>query len=800
MNRSLVASAVLAILLAVGGSTPRAEAVGPTPTIATVTPARGPIAGGTTVTITGTDFAAPMSATFGGTPATSVVVVNSTTLTCITPPHAKGDVNVVVTQTTAPETPSAPAVNAFAYDEPQYYVWVPRAPGAATGGNPGGFDVLVVDIPNRRVAGKIDLNPADVLLPTDNDWSVTQVLFDAAGSKAYLATSGIPGARDSKKIFVVDTALAVDAVAANEVIAVIDNADNPYQLALSPDGKTLYAADGGSWAAAAFPLPAGKFREYDVTNPAAPVLPGASATVGSIPVLHYDGLTQRGWGRNSAHLGRIQDHDGRTLVTNAYSRTLSVVDLDTTTVLGSPSVAGALTAGVTTSVPSPFQDGVVFVETFDSGSGDAEYFAFHLSTSSLVPRGAVDTPVGFFTFTLSPFPKLDVQNRRSWPHPDGESLVAVPSLAAAVASFRPSTGTVPGQVAVAGGGPPSTLAYNDVTDFLYAREADGGWTVLTVPDARGAAPVKAVEIADATGIDSLRVVGDGSWLVGTATSNLAILDGKAASVDLHKVVATIPLDLDAAGGAVFPQPSPTNVGGNPRSFVTLVVDDDASSIQSVGIPDVRLYCADDAPPEFTFTRPDEAAIRYELEIGSQYDFLAVPGARRYRVRVLGDDTTVTPPAGPWRRVLRAAAGDVERPFFARVNAVHRDGSRTFGNPETLYVCEPVPPTATGPANAASADRDAPPPFTFDYEDSGRFWIEFAGTDGFDEGVVARVRVRLVVGGSGAVTPSPRAWRRIVDRVRGKDGTYPVPVEWRVRCIDLLGREVVSDERTLNVSE
>jgi len=341
---------------------------------------------------------------------------------------------------------------------------------------------------------------------------------------------------------------------------------------------------------------------------------------------------------------------------------------------------------------------------------------------------------------------------------------------------------------------------NDVTDFLYAREADGGWTVLTVPDARGAAPVKGPEIADATGIDSLRVVGDGSWLVGTATSNLAILDGKAASVDLHKVVGNVALDLDSAGGPVFPQPSPGTVGGIARTFVTLVVDDDASAIQSVGIPDDRLYCADDAPPECTFTRPDEAAIRYELEIGSQYDFLVVPGARRYRVRVLGDSTTVTPPAGPWRRVLRAAAGDVVRPFFARVNAVHRDGSRTYGNPETLEVCEPVLPTSTGPANAASADRDVPPVFTFDFEDAGRFWIEFAGTDGFDEGVIARVRVREVDQDFGTVTPTARAWRRIVDRVRGKDGTYPVPVEWRVRCIDLLGREVFSDERTLNVSE
>ena len=54
-------------------------------------------AGGTTVTITGTNFTGATAVTFGGTAATSVVVVNATTITAITPAHAAGAVNVVVT-------------------------------------------------------------------------------------------------------------------------------------------------------------------------------------------------------------------------------------------------------------------------------------------------------------------------------------------------------------------------------------------------------------------------------------------------------------------------------------------------------------------------------------------------------------------------------------------------------------------------------------------------------------------------------------------------------------------------------
>ncbi|MBN1421191.1 MAG: IPT/TIG domain-containing protein, partial [Planctomycetes bacterium] len=48
------------------------------PTIASVTPSQGPTAGGTSVTIGGTNFRTGATVTFGGTPATSVVVVSST--------------------------------------------------------------------------------------------------------------------------------------------------------------------------------------------------------------------------------------------------------------------------------------------------------------------------------------------------------------------------------------------------------------------------------------------------------------------------------------------------------------------------------------------------------------------------------------------------------------------------------------------------------------------------------------------------------------------------------------------------
>ena len=67
------------------------------PTVTSVSPNNGPTAGGTAVTITGTNFAAGATVTFGGTAATNVVVVNSTTITATTPAHAAGAVTVTVT-------------------------------------------------------------------------------------------------------------------------------------------------------------------------------------------------------------------------------------------------------------------------------------------------------------------------------------------------------------------------------------------------------------------------------------------------------------------------------------------------------------------------------------------------------------------------------------------------------------------------------------------------------------------------------------------------------------------------------
>jgi hypothetical protein len=67
------------------------------PTITTVTPTTGPMAGGTTITVTGTNFTPTTTVTVGGISATSVVVSNATTLTALTPAYVSGSLTKDIT-------------------------------------------------------------------------------------------------------------------------------------------------------------------------------------------------------------------------------------------------------------------------------------------------------------------------------------------------------------------------------------------------------------------------------------------------------------------------------------------------------------------------------------------------------------------------------------------------------------------------------------------------------------------------------------------------------------------------------
>jgi hypothetical protein len=68
------------------------------PTVTRIAPITGPVAGGTPVTVTGTEFVVGATVRIGGNPAGSVTATSSTSISAVTPPGAAGAADVVVTE------------------------------------------------------------------------------------------------------------------------------------------------------------------------------------------------------------------------------------------------------------------------------------------------------------------------------------------------------------------------------------------------------------------------------------------------------------------------------------------------------------------------------------------------------------------------------------------------------------------------------------------------------------------------------------------------------------------------------
>ena len=105
----------------------------PAPTVSSVSPNTGSTAGGTVVTITGTNFVAGASVTFGATPATNVTVVLGTQITATAPAGSAGAVAVTVTN---PGGQSGSLSNGFTYIVPPTISSVSPNNGPTVGGTP----------------------------------------------------------------------------------------------------------------------------------------------------------------------------------------------------------------------------------------------------------------------------------------------------------------------------------------------------------------------------------------------------------------------------------------------------------------------------------------------------------------------------------------------------------------------------------------------------------------------------------------------------------------------------------------
>ena len=122
--------------------------VPPAPVISGVSPDTGSTLGGTPVTITGSNFIRVVGVTFGGVPATNVITVSDTSITCIAPAGSADTAGVVVTTASASSAADADAVFTYGLAVPTLAAislippYLPISPNI--GSSAGGTSVTII--------------------------------------------------------------------------------------------------------------------------------------------------------------------------------------------------------------------------------------------------------------------------------------------------------------------------------------------------------------------------------------------------------------------------------------------------------------------------------------------------------------------------------------------------------------------------------------------------------------------------------------------------------------------------------
>lgn len=142
------------------------------PTLSSISPTAGSIAGGTVLTINGMDFHANANVDIGGAACLSVTLVSPQKITCVVPPHVPGSINVSVVNS---DSQFATALSAFTFvsQTANANTW---ASLSTTGAPSARVDHAVVWTGSKMIVwggnnGSTDLGTGGLYDPTTNSWT-----------------------------------------------------------------------------------------------------------------------------------------------------------------------------------------------------------------------------------------------------------------------------------------------------------------------------------------------------------------------------------------------------------------------------------------------------------------------------------------------------------------------------------------------------------------------------------------------------------------------------------------------------
>jgi hypothetical protein len=150
------------------------------PTVSSVSGTSGTAAGGTSITITGTNFLTGATVTVGGAACTSVTRVSSTSITCTTPAGSAGAQDVVVTNT---DTQSATLSGSFTYIAAPAAPSTPDLDSGSDSGSSSSDNVTSDSTPTISVGSVSNGNTVTVTAAKAGSTSVT-CTFTATGQSS----------------------------------------------------------------------------------------------------------------------------------------------------------------------------------------------------------------------------------------------------------------------------------------------------------------------------------------------------------------------------------------------------------------------------------------------------------------------------------------------------------------------------------------------------------------------------------------------------------------------------------------
>ena len=149
-------------------------------TLTGVNPNSGTAAGGVPVTLTGSGLTGATNVTFGGTPATNINVINTSTVSAITPAHVAGAVDVVI------DTPAGGATLVNGYTYVSTAAGQPSAGGVIACINGGMLNLIAATVDNSSsiIWGTFVATNAS---STTNGAANTALILAVLGSGSYAA-------------------------------------------------------------------------------------------------------------------------------------------------------------------------------------------------------------------------------------------------------------------------------------------------------------------------------------------------------------------------------------------------------------------------------------------------------------------------------------------------------------------------------------------------------------------------------------------------------------------------------------